>query len=872
MKKNYLLKKGICIVLSIAMLGAAACGTKTGEAANTNSRTTESTTERTDNGTEEKETGTQTASAADEAIEMIKAKYEAAAANYSGNIIEVKRDESIQIKLGFNPWDSETSIQEDIVVYQDAEMTQPLDLFGYDYDAETGMLTIAPPTFGVAEMTDSDNVNISDLSGDYIYDSENTEEGGWGNLSQYYMVTKVDLETGKPLAKPEITVIKVKAEISQAPQMKFTQTENGEARFYWQPVEGATEYLVFCINDFGEDMGLDSYAQVVARTTGTEWVCENYMFDTVAGVTEEGEVAGVMNQMFEHYYQDEDSYGTTDFNDYDEYFQYYYGVIAVNANGASVVSNLMNERDLSHMLPNTLAYDSNAGLSQVDTISELPATLGVTMCDGTTSQKILDYDFDTLEIDESNGWCTVMGKLEGTMFVEPFTIYQANLETLEEDMAAIEKRQEKLKNKGGNVEPSIDLEEKKDKPETETPVETESEEESETPVETESKKETEAPAETESEEESEAPVETESEEESEAPAETESEEESEVPAETESEQETPAPEGDSAGIDLETNVTANSALSEYIARNMLVTNTVINVSAFPEAADMNIVQDALFEAMYQNPLVLGVRGASIDKENKILYVEYDYDAETTAEKQQAVIEKVNEVVAEIITDDMTDWEKGYAINQYLCENVEYDFAALENAETNDFYYVDEEFYDSFTAYGCLVNGVGVCASYSADYKLLADAAGLESIVVTGYLEGQTPHAWNKVKIDGSWAIVDSTNNDNELINNALLNLSDSAASATLVEDGRYALDENVFVYAAETDANEYYRVTNNFFAQEEISGELAADLEESGRAMLRTDYDINDEEFNAIAQNAASTAQKDIKGLYWMGVIYLQEQ
>ena len=34
-----------------------------------------------------------------------------------------------------------------------------------------------------------------------------------------------------------------------------------------------------------------------------------------------------------------------------------------------------------------------------------------------------------------------------------------------------------------------------------------------------------------------------------------------------------------------------------------------------------------------------------------------------------------------------------------------------------------------------------------DFKLLAEEAGLEAIVVTGYLDGNLSHAWNKVKID-----------------------------------------------------------------------------------------------------------------------------
>ena len=76
-------------------------------------------------------------------------------------------------------------------------------------------------------------------------------------------------------------------------------------------------------------------------------------------------------------------------------------------------------------------------------------------------------------------------------------------------------------------------------------------------------------------------------------------------------------------------------------------------------------------------------------------------------------------------------------------------------------------------------------------------------MVTGNLDGDLPHAWNKVKIDGEWQIVDSTNNDNELILNALLNLPDHAADKVLVEDERYALDPIVKEYKPQTDEKEY---------------------------------------------------------------------
>lgn len=107
-------------------------------------------------------------------------------------------------------------------------------------------------------------------------------------------------------------------------------------------------------------------------------------------------------------------------------------------------------------------------------------------------------------------------------------------------------------------------------------------------------------------------------------------------------------------------------------------------------------------------------------------------------------QKASEIVSLIITDDMSDLEKEMAINKYLCDNFVYDDATLENAEKYEFKYVDDEFLDSFTPYGTLVNGVGVCASYAGSFKILADEAGLESIVVTGYLDGNLPHARNRV--------------------------------------------------------------------------------------------------------------------------------
>lgn len=129
-----------------------------------------------------------------------------------------------------------------------------------------------------------------------------------------------------------------------------------------------------------------------------------------------------------------------------------------------------------------------------------------------------------------------------------------------------------------------------------------------------------------------------------------------------------------------------------------------------------------------------------------------------------------------------------------------------------------------------------------------------------------------MKLDDQWYILDSTNNDNDMIENALLNLSDEAASDTLVEDGRFAMDETLTLYNATEDSLEYYRSTGRFYDVDEVSGELVTLLKEDGKAVLRTDYSINDETFYDIAHTAADESSKDISGFYWMGVIRLEEQ
>jgi hypothetical protein len=305
---------------------------------------------------------------------------------------------------------------------------------------------------------------------------------------------------------------------------------------------------------------------------------------------------------------------------------------------------------------------------------------------------------------------------------------------------------------------------------------------------------------------------------------------------------------------------------------MMGGETVIDLSDFPEAQSQEVLVDAWQEATFQNPLILGVDGAKISTDGKTMLISYEDSQADMLRKQGEIKKEVTKVVKEIIKPDMTDLQKEYAINAYLTKIAEYDDAALENAEKNDFKKVDEKFNDSFTPYGVLINKVGVCASYASAFKLLADEAKLDAIVVTGYLDGEVPHAWNKVKIGNEWAIVDATNNDNDMVNNALLNLPNKSSQKVLVEDDRYVINSKLSAYkASDSDADkEFYHVEKKFFDQDKVATELVAQLNKNGKATLRTTYELDDTQFGIIGQKVASSIQSEkLQGFYWMGVIYL---
>ncbi|MFL0196796.1 transglutaminase domain-containing protein [Clostridium sp. WILCCON 0269] len=158
--------------------------------------------------------------------------------------------------------------------------------------------------------------------------------------------------------------------------------------------------------------------------------------------------------------------------------------------------------------------------------------------------------------------------------------------------------------------------------------------------------------------------------------------------------------------------------------------------------------------------------------------------ENLIKKEEAVQEKVDKIISTLITSDMKDYEKELALHDYVVNNTKYD----ERAYTGN---MPE---DSYTAYGVLMNGVGVCQGYADAMDRLLIAAGVECRMVIGDANDGNEwigHAWNIVKIQGEYYQLDSTWDDpvtsdgSDTLSHSYFNITDDQ----IAKDHRWDRDD-----------------------------------------------------------------------------------
>ncbi|MDE6844805.1 MAG: transglutaminase domain-containing protein [Lachnospiraceae bacterium] len=741
---------------------------------------------------------------------------------YGDAIEDLERDEAIAVHMDFDPYGIEGLDNWGYFykIYQNADLTGEIVGSSYDWDESTGTLKIAPPNWApgciATSQLDTETVNRYDHSEYILFDRGSGMT--WGNLGTLYLACYYDEETGEKLEQPKVSIITLKAELEEAPVLSYSILEDGRPEFTWTPVEGASEYFI-CRVECTPEKGYEHMMYALGTSEETRWTTEAVAFSDYAIANKDfkdyrlGQDDWKSEYTYENY-KDEYEPGQVVKSEWTEGVDEAVCVIAVSQDGTSLMSNTFTVSEMAPNLPHSIAVNTekeNGFAREYESVEKLPAYDYVTMCDGIINQKLIDYHTEDASVAPERVWYT---DEEGN-FLKGETLNYLSVPYVVEGtpfsytMQIADYDEAKLKEDMKFLE---DREEQLRRRAGDMGPSAMRER---------------------------------------------STEHASQQAEVRQVE----------GIEI----FANSALGEYLAANMLAGVETIDVSVFPEAKDLSLLEDVFMEAYYQNPLILGVKGYRINRKQMEIYVSYDDDERTQARKQKEIQEKLEEVIGQIVTTDMSDEEIELAINQYLCDTITYDFDALDNAEENYFMYVDESFNDSFTAYGALINGKCVCSGYAAAFKLLSETAGLESIVVTGILDGGLSHAWNKIKLDDEWQIVDVTNNDTDYISNALLNLPNFAGERILVEDKGFMMDNRIDDYKGDSESCEYYHMMDQYFPTEEIAEQLSEDLGAKGEATLRTDYDLDDDRFYEITDSVYEIMGDDIDlyGYYWLGVIYL---
>ena len=171
---------------------------------------------------------------------------------------------------------------------------------------------------------------------------------------------------------------------------------------------------------------------------------------------------------------------------------------------------------------------------------------------------------------------------------------------------------------------------------------------------------------------------------------------------------------------------------------------------------------------------------------KYAYIYYDYENEEELSTKKNAFNQALSEFDRGVDPSWTDLEVLVYINDYLSENVTYDHSLKAD--------------NIFDVYGAMVNHLAVCEGYSKAFKLLAERNGIECYVVSC---DELEHAWNMVKLNGNYYMVDVTWDDyqDNILNNGRFrfflrsynwfNSSESGHAAEGYEVKGYGLDASM---------------------------------------------------------------------------------
>ena len=156
---------------------------------------------------------------------------------------------------------------------------------------------------------------------------------------------------------------------------------------------------------------------------------------------------------------------------------------------------------------------------------------------------------------------------------------------------------------------------------------------------------------------------------------------------------------------------------------------------------------------------------------------FSQDFETVDEKvlKYPRFSKVEDLAKKIEHDFSTEIEKVRAAFFWLAKNVRYNLKEYYNPRQRSYSFRYRSEQEKVQKYQLQVdqlvqqtfrNKMGVCEEYAQSLKKICDLLNIESVVIKGYVRNNsksignipnsTNHAWNAVKIEDNWLILDAT--------------------------------------------------------------------------------------------------------------------
>lgn len=188
---------------------------------------------------------------------------------------------------------------------------------------------------------------------------------------------------------------------------------------------------------------------------------------------------------------------------------------------------------------------------------------------------------------------------------------------------------------------------------------------------------------------------------------------------------------------------ADAQIEQALVRH--VTNRDTTFTLTVPASDYGHLEALLTQALQANPYLAhdytqdGYSGTENTSGQAIVHFRVVYTESKT--QYFYVVNRVNQILKQIIKPGMSDLAKELAIHDYIVLHTAYD-QSLTNT----------------TPYDALTKRTTVCNGYAMLTYLMMSKAGIPSKIVDGNAGGAS-HAWNMVEVGGRWYNLDTTWDD-----------------------------------------------------------------------------------------------------------------